>query len=430
MRAPATVHELTRWSWLIVVASTFTVMAGSAVAPALPAIGEAFADEPGVDGLVALVPGASAVGTMVGAWAVAPLLERCGSKRVLVASLWLVGGAGGIGGLVESLPALLISRLVLGVAVAGTLTATTTWIGDRLRGELRDRVTGRHGVAMEVCGALFFAVAGILAGFDWRAPFVLYGLAVPVGVIARRLPGRARSTLAVGSGPGSGPGSGSGSGLGPGSGRRGRSARVRDCRSIWPPLLGASCGMVLFGLWTIEVPFYITQYLGGTSAFGGAALAAVTTGAAISGAMFSRLRARVELPVMLAGALLLMSVTMMGFSCLGIHRGHGGGIHGVFLVMFGVGLGFGQIMPVAIGWVNLSCPGPVRGRAQSWLTFAAFGGQVVAGLLSAWIGSNGEHGQPRVFMGAGLLGLIACAGVVRWTSCGSVARRSEHEPHV
>lgn len=354
-------------------------MAGSAVTPALPALRRAFAHHSAIDVYVALIPGASAFGTMLGALFIARPIKRWGPEPVLAASLLGVAGAGTIGGWLHHLSLLLFSRLVLGVAVAGTMTATTTWIGDRLQGSQQDQVTGRHGVAMEVAGVVFFTLAGLLATRGWRPPFALYLFALPVGLIVLGMPRpRPRRTYAL-------------------RGRTRPGAAVA-LKNLGAPLIGAGLGMFAMSVWTIELPFFLTQTLNGTSVHTGAMLATATAGAAVSGLLFPRLKARYSFQSLLVASMGGMSVAMLIMPWAR-------SLALLTVVMFGAGLGFGQIMPVAIGSVNANVSDQHRSQGQAWLTSAAFGGQVAAGLTTALLGPLGGHGRPAIFVGVGILGL-------------------------
>ncbi len=407
MNHPPPAHASTsRWAWLVIAASTFTVMGGSAVSPILPLIREAFASSPSVDALVALVPGIAAVGTVLGAFAVAPLVARFGLRAVLLTSLAVVAVTGGYGAVAASMWTLLASRFLLGLALAGTLTTTTTWIGEQLQGAQRDRVTGRHGVAMELAGALFFWLAGVLSAITWRAPFLLYLSALPIAIAVVAMPvGRGNAAASRRE-------------------QRPRATLAQVAARAGIPLLGAFVGMTLFGTWVVEIPFYLDHHLAATPAQAGIALAIVTASAALSGALFARLCRLVSLRGLLVAALFLMSLAMLGLVL--VPR-----LSTVYLLMVVAGLGFGQIMPVAISWINSLGQLIERSRGQAWLTSTSFGGQLLAGLALAWVGERGAHGHIVIFVAAGLLGLLTCACLSWLRPIGNMHRsKSRSDNHI
>lgn len=129
--------------------STLTVMSGAVIAPALPAMEAYFAEVAHAALLTRLVltlPGlAIALSAPVAGW----VPDRWGRKRLLVAAIVLYGCAGGGGYVLDTLPALLVSRVLLGLGVAALTTAVTTLIADYFEGDVR-------------------------AAFDWRLPFLVY----------------------------------------------------------------------------------------------------------------------------------------------------------------------------------------------------------------------------------------------------------------
>ncbi|MGG2362772.1 MFS transporter, partial [Salmonella enterica] len=78
---------------------------------------------------------------------------------------------GGAGALLDDLTLLLISRVVLGIAVAAVMTASSTFIGDLYTGDMRFKVMGWQASFMSFGGVVFLSAGGVLAKLDWRMPF-------------------------------------------------------------------------------------------------------------------------------------------------------------------------------------------------------------------------------------------------------------------
>lgn len=154
--------------------STLTVMSGAVIAPALPAMEAYFAEVAHAALLTRLVltlPGlAIALSAPVAGW----VPDRWGRKRLLVAAIVLYGCAGGGGYVLDTLPALLVSRVLLGLGVAALTTAVTTLIADYFEGDVRAAFLGLQASFMALGGGVFLSVAGVLAAFDWRLPFLVY----------------------------------------------------------------------------------------------------------------------------------------------------------------------------------------------------------------------------------------------------------------
>lgn len=147
-------------------ASTMTIMAGATIAPSLPAMAEHFGagSELGVRLLVTITALAIAIAAPLAGY----LGDRVGRVPVLFASVMLYVLAGGAGLVLNDLFALQISRVVLGLAVAGVMTSVSALTGDLYEGTPRDRMLGYQGAAMGFGGVIFLGLGGILAGFGWR----------------------------------------------------------------------------------------------------------------------------------------------------------------------------------------------------------------------------------------------------------------------
>jgi len=111
------------------------------------------------------------------------LADTYGRKRILVVSLLVYGIAGLAMAFTQSFTHALILRLLQGIGWAGLLPIVTTIIGDlyvpprELTAQgLRVGVTGLTGAAVSL-------IAGALVVVSWQYPFLLFGLAIPVGLL-------------------------------------------------------------------------------------------------------------------------------------------------------------------------------------------------------------------------------------------------------
>ncbi len=158
----------------LLAASSLTVMAGATISPSLPQIQHHFITTPNAEFLAKLIltiPGLTIA-------LVAPLsgliIDRIGRKQVLIFSLIVYGISGFAGFYLNSLVLLLVSRAILGLSVAGTMTSTTTLIGDYFKGSDRRAFLGYQGTFMALGGVVFILMGGYLADFNWRYPFIIY----------------------------------------------------------------------------------------------------------------------------------------------------------------------------------------------------------------------------------------------------------------
>jgi predicted MFS family arabinose efflux permease len=96
---------------------------------------------------------------------------------MLLAGVVLFVIAGCAGMLLPDLSTIFASRLVLGVAVALTMTAQTALVGDYFTGDDRSALTGLQISARNFGGLVFISLAGWFAAISPRLPFVIYGVA-------------------------------------------------------------------------------------------------------------------------------------------------------------------------------------------------------------------------------------------------------------
>lgn len=105
-------------------ASSLTVLAGAIVAPALPSIALHFQDHPQSELLVRLIVTLPALAIALTASPMGWAADRLGKKRLLFLALGVYLMAGLSGVWLESLELILAGRFLLGMAVAGILTAS------------------------------------------------------------------------------------------------------------------------------------------------------------------------------------------------------------------------------------------------------------------------------------------------------------------
>lgn len=147
------------------------------------------------NGTFGVVAGTAALAGAVATLPAGVLVDRlCRTRLLGYASIsWAVATI--VSALAWSLPALLISRLALGVLIAIAGPGTASLLGDCFDFKRRARMFGLV-LAGELIGTgVGFVVAGELAAVSWRAAFAV--LALPPIVLARllfRLPEPARST--------------------------------------------------------------------------------------------------------------------------------------------------------------------------------------------------------------------------------------------
>lgn len=154
------------------------------VSPTLPVIRDTF----GVtEATASLLISAYFVAGIVLSPFIGALADRLGRRLVLAVSLIVFGLAGGVIVVAPSFTTVLLVRIVQGTASAGVFVATVTIIGDTFEDAQRNAVLGVNTAVLSVGAAIFPVVGGVLVAVSWDAPYLLYLLAAPLGVLAWRV---------------------------------------------------------------------------------------------------------------------------------------------------------------------------------------------------------------------------------------------------
>ncbi|WP_434975978.1 MFS transporter [Streptomyces hydrogenans] len=174
---------------MLMAGSCLPVLGAVLLAPVLPRMQDHFADVPGSAALVPVVLTVPALSLALLAPFAGMIVDRLGRKRLLILATVLYALFGTAPLWLDSLPAILVSRVLVGVAEAAIMTACTTLIGDYYSGELRDRYLALQTMCASASATLFFVLGGVLGAADWRAPFWLYAIGLLLApVMARVLP--------------------------------------------------------------------------------------------------------------------------------------------------------------------------------------------------------------------------------------------------
>jgi hypothetical protein len=144
------------------------------LAPALPAIREHFSATSHADLLTQLIGAASGLSFAIACLVTGPVIARYGFRNVYLTSLLVAALAGAAGGVMPSLGAIFFTRVIVGIACAGTINAALVAIGRILTPSAQAQVLGLQGIVGAVCAVIGFAVVAQLAAVDWRLPFAVH----------------------------------------------------------------------------------------------------------------------------------------------------------------------------------------------------------------------------------------------------------------
>jgi MFS family permease len=142
----------------------------------LPQIQADLAHGPQDSLLIKQLVGIVGLSMVIGAPLAGFLIDRIGARGVVIVAGLVYALAGTAGLYLSSLPTLIASRLLLGIAAVSITTTAMTLINTRFTGIERAKWMGAH-VSVSMIGSLVLnPCAGYLGEFGWRWPFALYAL--------------------------------------------------------------------------------------------------------------------------------------------------------------------------------------------------------------------------------------------------------------
>ncbi|MFD3531883.1 MFS transporter [Streptomyces sp. NPDC058664] len=347
---------------VLMAGSCLPVLGAVLLAPVLPRMQDHF---DGVPGSVALVPVVLTVPALALAL-LAPfagmIVDRLGRKRLLVVATALYALFGMAPLWLDSLHAILISRVLVGVTEAAIMTACTTLIGDYYSGELRDRYLALQTMCASASATVFFVLGGALGAADWRAPFWLYATGLLLApVMARVLPAPLLPKRDVGTDAGTDAGT-----------------DTQVTRRPFPVRrMAGVCLLTVFGavvFYTVPVEMaYLLDDLGTDSTGTIGAVTAVASAATVLGSvLFTRLSPdrRHRLP-------LLLALCAAGFLMMGLADGLPLLIAGAVVNCVGTGLLLPALVTRAMSLLGFAD----RGRGMGLWTAAFFLGEFLCPLV-------------------------------------------------
>ena len=385
--------------WVIVASATLTVMAGAVLGPVVPGIQEGLGVSESLAGLIITTHGAFIVVTSPVAGV---LIDRYGPRRPYVAGLGLYAVGGGAGAFIDSFVPLLLSRAVLGIGVAFVYTGVTVLIYRLYQGQRMDRALGLRTGANSVGAAVWPLVGGALGFFSWQAPFAVYLVAAPLGLVA---------LAAI---PESGRGAENGDAAGPIDERAGRDSALGDglvaVLRRRPALLAVyvlyfAANALLYSI----VVFYpqLLAEIGVASAFGiGLYLSANGIAGGVSSLLYDRFKQRV-------GAFaLVLAAFVLWLAAFGLAVTVTTPL-GAFAPVVLFGLGLGVVFPSVFTWIESLVSERKQGQFGSYAAMAGYIGQfaapVVFGPFVAPFGIRGVFTAAAIVAGVGIVSTTAAS---------------------
>ena len=363
----------------IMLLSSLTVMVGTALTPALPALGEVYH----LGNYVSWLVTAPALGVVATAIFFGWLIDKKGPYTVAVIGIFFYGLLGVIGGYMPNAALLFIDRFLLGAATAAIMSAGVALIANFFEGEKQLKIIALQGMSMEFGGVIFLSVSGMLSDISWKYAFYIYGLGfVALLMILLFVP----KCSAAGAGSAGNvavmDNVGSADGIADPAGEpaaKNSSIRSTSASSKGVPvsliLVIAFLGMLMFFTAMVSLPIYLQTTLGYSPAFTGYFLAALDLVSVLCAGFMPSVVKKVQekgcLTIAFCGYGIAFTMYLLS------------GTSPVFLWLGAIftGVGFGFSTPLFNSLVVSKSTPQNKGRNISFCTMAMFAGQFLSALL-------------------------------------------------
>ena len=341
---------------LLLAGSCMSVLGAVLIAPVLPQMSAEFAGVPGVAVLVPVVLTAPAL--MIGLTApfAGFVVDAIDRKRLLLVAMVAYAVFGTMPLYLQSLGAIVGSRVLVGVCEAAIMTCATTLIGDYWSGAKRGKYLGLQTLVAALAATVFLVVGGALGAHGWRTPFWLYVvaalIALPMGKYLWQ-PTRPEGHAAR------------------------RRLEPMPWRQMLKPCLITLFGGIVFYALIVELSFVLTGVgLTSSAAIGGVA-AAMSLATALGAVAFGRLSflaPRVLVPAEFAvtavGLLVVFATTSVPVIAVGAVI---------------TGFGTGTLLPTLLTWAVNQLTFAQRGRGTGLWTGTLFIGEFVCPVILAGV---------------------------------------------
>src|SRR3954463_1458411 len=367
---------------VLLFSSCLAVLGAVLLAPVLPRIEDAFAGTPGVEALTPIVLTAPALVIGLTATFAGRIVDRLGRKRLLVGALVVYAIVGTAPLWLPSLQLIVVSRVLVGLTEAAIMTCCTTLLADYFHGSQREKYFGLQVVFTTVAATIFFGLGGALGATNWRTPFWLYAVSLPLAVAAAKFVWQPAP-------------------------RAQQAARTEKLpplpwRRLGAPVAVTLLGGLIFYVLIVELSFKLDDIGVESTATIGAASAIASLGTAIGAFLFGRL-ARLGPAVRVP-----LAFGLSGIGILGMGLASALPVVVVFAVV--TGFGNGLLLPSLLTWALSPLGFEQRGRGTGVWTSALFIGQFVCPLVVlALTGALGSLGSALAVLG--VVSLAAAIGV-------------------
>lgn len=376
---------------LLLLPITMAVMGVVVLAPVLPRMQAHFHGVPGAEYLVPIALTIPALCIALLSPLAGVVVDAFGRRRTLIAALFIYAGVGMLPMLLDGLPAIIASRVLLGAMEAAIVTSSTTLIGDYFEGPEREKWLAYQTGVASAAAVVLFIVGGALGNLGWRAPFGVYGLSLlfAVGLLLWTWEPHTR--------------------IHPEADTRASSDSRFPWATLLPLCLLAAFGGIMFFTVQIQLGYLLTNYYAIRSPGTIGLFTAVGSLSVPLGSFAFRRAARAPMP-----AQLLLSFGLIGVSFVLMDHTSSAALLLVYVVVNQFGCGV--LLPTLVVWTMGRLPFAIRGRGTGLFMTGWWIGQFLSPQAVTAL-EKVTGGLPPTLQVFGILCLTAALlAALRWRS--------------
>ncbi len=369
------ISQATKFTLLLL--SMVTVMSNVAIITSIPLLKNHFPDVVDMELYARLMITLPSLSIALLSPFLGHLLQKVRRKVSVVIGLFLFALFGSAGLYLEGIEALLLSRALLGIAIAILMIVSTSLVGDYFSQKYRHKYMGLQSAFTAVGGILFLIGGGVLSDVYWRYPFGIYLIGVLfIPLVLLFLVEPEKHQL------------------------------IEDAEEVNNALLGiyflAFVLMLIFYILPTQMPFLIIEKFGASGSLTGFIIAFAFVANAIGAMSFAKIKEHFSF-----GMIYLLGLTIIGVGFVLISLVND--VRFFFLTSPIMGFGGGILMTNVMAWMLSKSHHSKRVKSSGYITSAIFLGQFASPLVfHPVVAAFGIQGFFAV-VGTGLLVVVAVA---------------------
>ena len=328
------------------------MMANVAIVTMLPHLEEIFSNVENIEFLSRLMITIPSLVIAILAPFLGHLIYRFGKKISAILALILFAVSGSSGFYLDSIDNLLISRALLGVAIASLMIVSTSLVGDYFKGEQRNKFMGIQSAFTSVGGIIFVVGGGILSDISWRYPFGIY----LIGFIL--LPFVVKYLVEVDV-----------------DNKKDNNQNIEINSNLFSIYFLAFLMMIIFYILPTQIPFLMMNKFGASGTLTGSIISLAFVFHALGSLAFAKLKNKFDFKIIY---LIGLAVLAFGFILIGFISN----VYFFFITASMMGFGGGLMMTNVSAWMLNKAHSTKRVKSSGYLTSSFFMGQFFSPIVT------------------------------------------------